>query len=532
MTRRRVLLVSCFGLAVVAMIGAWFWLPQRSTTSVPFQVILEASHDRVLPLGTVTLTARVEPASVPTLSYEWTATRGVLVARSARATLVAPALGDTTTVTVVAADGRGGTARDSKQIQIIALPQAMARHDPLYEPLREPLREPLQVPAGSGYSLAFEFEKPEICWNDDVLIRVTADDPLGQRDWLRTRVLFGGADLGGTDTVVGRVPFIYDDTFRSQIAAGKMPPVVIEVFDGRSGQKVARQEVQYPIRNDCAAERRGLGATCQQNSDKASCFAWIYPDVRFEPERYEWDFGDGSPVIHTASKEVTHELAKTTQTAMYSTFLVRVKAFDRSGEWLETRYSLIVSNPEWDIMRRTGRLTLRVRWDGYPERGDDGGYRSRVSIQNPFAEAVRLTELRLTHAPCREGGEARPRSASPESLVGRSVLGPGEAVEVLWEERQLHGDTCAIQALLSGEGTDTSLPAAGEWVMPVGPGQRVSPGVERRLRQALSILSRRRGHPVTRITPEDLRQLEEEGLLPAAPEGWDPVKGSPATGKP
>ena len=68
------------------------------------------------------------------------------------------------------------------------------------------------------------------------------------------------------------------------------------------------------------------------------------------------------------------------------------------------------------------------------------------------------------------------------------------------------------------------IPARGVFIMETNPGARkkLSDAETARMVTALKILSERRGHPVNQITPSELHDLEEEGLIPQAAEDDEP----------
>lgn len=359
------------------------------------------------------------------------------------------------------------------------------------------------------------FDKDEICANDDVLVTVSASDQRGNSDWVVPMVKFPGHTSSGFQAVA-RVGISYfdDPTPRDSVE--------VELLDVRSRKVVATREVPFRI-EPCAQPGAGLRLRCSAGgtrSEEVLCKATLWDPDGFEPVRFAWEVVDSDLEAMTGDQPwIRLELPRRVQTAAVTSYVIRARAFDAEGKTLEGRTSYVHHNSHWETASMTGLLQLKVHFDGHPRRVGDS-WVTRVELYNPFAEPVALEAIEVTRFACDADESAArpdPRQAA-SAILGAEVLEPGASVSYDWT-LPADPDRCGARADLIGEGTESGLPASAQWVMPTDPRTRVAVRGENldRLKQALAILSERRGEPVRRVTEIELADLEREGLIPPAP---------------
>jgi hypothetical protein len=489
------------------------WRPTQSSRDRDFSVVLEASRRQTRALGTVALKARIEPASgnvshgPEAYSVAWSSQSGILRRRGDEAQWIAPGEGGSAVIRAQVT-GPGGLTRQAEvAIEVVALRSDVTITD-------DGVAELTPVDT-DGYVLeGIELDKTSACAREDVLVRVSASDPDGLDEWLRTKVTFAGVATWGTDRAVVRTPWRYEEVYKEKIAAGEIPTLRVEVIDQRIRAPVLERDVEFQITQECVDAEAGVRVACELAGvdRRVTCRAMVSKETNraFEPTRYLWDFGDGSAPRETAEGKVDHDLEPRVQRSATQTYVVRAEAFDASGKSLVGRASVEVPNHEWTIMRMDHRLDLPVQWEPYPRRrGDD--LITNIVVVNPFPESIDLTAVETISIPCERGSEPR-IERRPSRL---EELAPGQVVRSSWrmdDDRSI----CQVSATIEGIGQESGLPAIANFGVPTqAEGEPVDEETSARLHKALQILSDRRGHPVDRVTARELRALDKQGLLGA-----------------
>lgn len=503
-------------LGLGALIGAvalvlWSRTGPAPGDTLEFRATLEASRSWTGPIGTVPLLARVEVTSDGTADpaaydYTWTAAGGHVTGRGANAVWVAPAEPGRHEVMVEVRH------RASDQLRTAAVDLEVRRFVGMSDD-SVPID---QAPELTGYTIdEVSFDKETICANDDVVVTVSAGDPLGGSEWVVPVVKFPGHTSSGFQTVarVG-VSYLDDPTPRDSIR--------VDLMDLRSRRIVATRDVPFRI-EPCEQPSAGLRLRCNPEGaqpEEIVCRATLWDPDGFAPVRYEWDVVDeGIEAVTSEQPWVRLELPRRVQTAAVESYVIRGRAFDADGKQIEGRTSHVHHNAQWETASMTGLLELKVRFDGHPRRVGDA-WITRVELYNPFAEPVALDAIEVTRYPC-EGDEAAARPDPPQvasAVLGAAVLEPGHGVSYDWT-MPADPDRCGARAILIGEGAESGLPATALWMMPTDPRARVAVRGEQRdrLRKALQVLSERRGEPVRRVTEIELADLAREGLIDPAP---------------
>jgi len=366
------------------------------------------------------------------------------------------------------------------------------------------------------------FDRTRLCKNDDVLIHVEASDPTGATSWLLPIVRFPGFDAEGF-TAVGRVGASY------HAEPQHLDELQVDLLDTRTRAIVASKTVPFVV-DDCEESSAGLRVDCgaaEIADDEVVCEVHTWDEDHGQPVRYQWqvlgaDGDDDAAVVETQQAWSRLTLPRKPQSSALTSYLIAVRGFDADGRTRAGRTSWAAHNTAWETSMLTGVLELKVRFDGAPVQRD-GKYVTHVTVYNPFTESVSLDSLQLTRYPCGQpGAPIVDAPTAPVAVLGKAVLGPGESAAYDWV-MPVDEARCAAQINLSGAGTSTGLAATGLWIMPSDPSRRVAvTGVNRdRLRAALDVLSRRRGHPVEQVTGEELADLAREGVIA-------PLQGAPA----
>jgi hypothetical protein len=259
----------------------------------------------------------------------------------------------------------------------------------------------------------------------------------------------------------------------------------------------------------------------------------------FVPVRYEWTVPTDPSGVYPMTTAVPflrwpYPVPGPERASTSHVFVAR--AIGPAGEVLEGRGSAAVSNPYYIEKVKLNQLMLAVR--SGPPLPVDGQDVMTVTLTNPYAEAISLDTVAVSKAACgpREPWPGPPGSEPPggniklewsagptapaTTIVPTTQLAPGASTTFKWS---LPSDTkrCDARVDLYGLGTQSGIPARGAWLMPTGPQARghLAPGEGPRMRAAAEILKKRRGtgtEPLV-ITPQDLTDLEAEGLIPPAP---------------
>jgi hypothetical protein len=390
-----------------------------------------------------------------------------------------------------------------------------------------------------GYELtSVDIDKDSICKNEDVRVRIAGQDGAGESKWLTARVLLPGSTYDGLDVIARPGPAYV----RHQQTHVPDDALNDELWDTRADKVVARKRYHFAS-EDCTAPEGGLRVECATGDyrpDTFHCYAGVWDPtdapVTFRPVRFDWQvvagFGDKGAQGTSPGPHWFATLPPVVQTRVSTSYVVEVTAEDAAGVKRSGRGSLMVVNREFVTAEKVGDLILEVAQDPTP-RPDGQDDVVDVQVTNPHPEAVAFDELTLITSPCAAarptpGPIGTPGSANPPAPQGesRSVpvseytggatrLGAGQRIAFVWRMPR-DAQRCDARMQLEGHGETSNHRAYAAWVMPTDPRERnaITGDQRDRLMKAIAILSKRRGVPVNRVTPVELQQLEQEGLIP------------------
>jgi len=354
-------------------------------------------------------------------------------------------------------------------------------------------------------------EKPSVCEGEENLVKVRAHTPDGSNDFLR--YVIAGHRGQSVPVKVYRRPL------------GDLARPAVMVF-ARDGVATTVAMPAYEVR-DCRKEisigiRYGALANTLATFQFAAMLSQAAADGKmFAPVGYEWDFGDGS-VVRTPSRFAVHDYSNRTQTALFTYYLVKVRAMDDSGLGVEGRESIEFFNSEYHDLKKFGKIVIvgegRPRFPFIDERGL---VRQSFQLRHYYPESVTIRNIEVLRV-----DEAGNRLASDGGLEVTSSLtthtldrGASANVDVAFDATRFP-EVPAVVLVFHGEAED-GTPAEGEVTLmkpPPVPTRENSipvrdPDKANRIRAAMRILGKQS------VSLEDIAQLEREGLLP-------PPKGS------
>jgi hypothetical protein len=371
------------------------------------------------------------------------------------------------------------------------------------------------VPDGDYQLRDVKLEKTEFCANEDVRVTIDAADPTGDSRWVASRVKVVGEAIAGRDVIMRVGP-----EFQDFPAHFPTQEVEVEVKDTRNPGIVATRKIPITIK-PCQAPNAGLAVVCSLRPDAAETIACTAGSGRedralpFKPVRYEWTFiepANGQPVTTTRptlNTTIPLPLPETSTVSM----IVAARAIGPAGETMEGRGSISVENRYF--LEREDHQILGLYSDFISTPLDDKKPKITVKLGNPHAEAITLDKVDLTTVTCGDDPTTSPaRTVSPAEILGTNHLAGGQTISFEWS---LPGDPqrCSARADITGHGDTSGMIAQGVFIMTTDTKARkkLSAADSARMAAALKILSQRRGHRVMQITPIELHELQEEGLV-------------------
>jgi hypothetical protein len=239
----------------------------------------------------------------------------------------------------------------------------------------------------------------------------------------------------------------------------------------------------------------------------------------FQPGWYEWSFGDGGQDV-TPGPVAVHDYAGLPQKTAFTDLMVKVKAFEGSGQSVEGRLPVHIRNIAFAARQRGAAVIFAQPTPRFPEMGADGVVRQRFRVWHGEEVPIQIAGVTLS----RSFLPATPGAAPPPPTTvaldhGRALqfaeIPPGRVVEQSMEQdfsadSRLYAVTYAIQGT-----TSSGLQARGELTLlrpPPRPTRENSvpvddPEMAFKIRRAMGILNQ------ASVSQEDLWRLEREGKL-------------------
>ena len=379
--------------------------------------------------------------------------------------------------------------------------------------LAAPLKSPEAAAAGPQPAQPIvdeiRVEKQEVCSGEDNLITVRAHTPDGNDAHLHYTVGDGTGQ---------RIPL---RVWRNEDGSYALPKVTVFT---RNNVSVTVPVPPYTVK-ECEPERlvHVMSRRLPNAEDDFEFFARVVErPVRpgqpapkpFVPVRYVWTFDD-EPAETTTHPLVTHTLLSNTGAdSMYTQHLIRVDAYDASGQKVTGRSSLQLLNTSFENFDKKGIVTvLATGTPRFPVLDADGVVRQSFRLYHRFRGPVRLT--RVTTVRSFIGSREEPPAPEQVDAVTLPVSevpeGKGAQVRLTFDTRA-EPEVFAITYVLEGTSAD-GHPARGTFSImrpPARPTRENStpvgdPVLLAKVKRARELLKQEF------VTDEDLLRLEREG---------------------
>jgi hypothetical protein len=253
-----------------------------------------------------------------------------------------------------------------------------------------------------------------------------------------------------------------------------------------------------------------------------------------QPVRFVWTFGDGTTTETSVPVEV-HDYSRRPQQTLMSSFVVGCTAYAQSGEKVEGRTSLELTNLAFEtfaykgVVKLSGELVPR-----FAEVDAAGAVTQRIRLWHSHDRPVQIQRLTRTRLAMGQRPAAEDVSTS---VLGIAQIGAGQTAESrpirldAAEDREVYGFEYHVEGV-----TDDGWPVSGNFAImrppPPPTPERHTPVLDPVLRakilRARELLARQF------VTDEDIWRLEREGLMtdlviePAAPPREPPPRRPPA----
>lgn len=401
-------------------------------------------------------------------------------------------------------------------------------HIPMESSLEE--RRAAALAAASGRTLAhadliknIEVDKRRVCPGDDFAVSVETKP-----------------ENAGSDLPIAELNTNVDGKFGDQVVLHAGEPGTRELLAvaGNGIDKVDQRPFQVEVLSadapECASARIATLNVDYALPDQDSIHAKVAAVHGLEPPLYyEWSFGDGA-TASGAHDQVSHSYALRDQNRGISSFIVQVTVTDKNGRQATGRDSIHFTNGH-HLARAFGNRLTKTVYEPFPKLVP-GGYRVDVTFRNLESDPVRYDQLTLTQKSCVAGHEDRvdivPASAisAPQTIEANAT----KQAAITVPQSLVAADTCVVELDLSGDSIPAKIgkpmensPIAFRAVstkltleLHAAPSKEQGgaeelaskhvddPGLEAKLMAATKILG------TNRVTPEQLAQLERDGLLP------------------
>jgi hypothetical protein len=534
MTGSRKRKLSSVWIVIVALfLGLALWLLWESAgPSGQLTVELQPEYEWVEKSGSIRVAAIVTTKDGSAdqgadYKFTWDSSGGIISGRGANITWKAPQKYGEFDVKVEVRRKDGQVAKASTKLTVKTFMSAKnkkKKDDAVEDPLTA--NEPQNT---TGYEiLSVKFDKEHLCDHDDVRVTIEAKDPRGGNEMLYPRVTFPGSRM-----------FHGFDFFGSIGSQHKYNPeltkdpdnIKIELYDMRTGMVVLEKLVPFSMGGGCETEHGGLRVFCDESGygqEFAKCETRILKKG-FKAVRHEWsagfDYDELQPVPKWTGNVAHIQVPVNIQDSYISTFKVRAKAFAADGSWIEGRATRTILNRYFEEKELLG--VLRLLAIHHSEAYTDGTNKVlHVKLINPHSEAVFLNNLNERHFECpKEDQKAKKHneinqgvlkySGGVASKIGQAQFEPGETFE--FDMIRPHDPKrCVIDVRAEGWGVESNIPASVRWIMMTRPKsqlRQMSSEYAAAASKAIKILSKRYGKKVHGVTPRQLEELANEGLI-------------------
>ena len=341
-------------------------------------------------------------------------------------------------------------------------------------------------------------EKDPVCTNEDFKVTVIAKNPNGPDEHLVYRIqneLGNPAILRYTKPgkrvfyVVVRDEGKHIDFEKVEVTVQECPGKPSVILDARL-HNLEPETAKFEV-----TSQKGLTGKCT----------------------YDWDFGDGN-YMTTDTGYVEHNYAKREQTALQSSFLVKVKVTDAQGQEATGRTTISFPNIHY-LSKLMGTPVLPVTYNRFP-RITDAGIEVTATIKNIFDEPVTFDSAELEMKPCDSSWSPEYKQLDASSILEVTTIPPrGSTKQIIFMDRSmLPPSTCNVIIQLKGPfGNNEEVMAKLYLDIPPTGKEDIDPQKDRviddkemvdKLNRAAEILGKDRP-----ITPADIEKLEREGKL-------------------
>jgi hypothetical protein len=341
-------------------------------------------------------------------------------------------------------------------------------------------------------------EKNPVCTNEDFKVTVIAKNPNGPDEHLVYRIqneLGNPAILRYTKPgkrvfyVVVRDEGKHIDFEKVEVTVQECPEKPTVILDARL-HNLEPETAKFEV-----TSQKGLTGKCT----------------------YDWDFGDGN-YMTTDTGYVEHNYAKRDQTALQSSFIVKVKVTDAQGQEATGRSTISFPNIHY-LSKLMGNPVLPVTYNRFP-RITDAGIEVTATIKNIFNEPVTFDSAEMELKPCDSSWSPEYRQLEASGILEVSTIPPrGSTKQIIRLDRSLlPPSTCNVNIQLKGPfGRNEEVSAKLYLEIPPTGKEDIDPNRDKvidddemlkKLNRAAEILGKDRP-----ITPADIEKLEREGKL-------------------
>ncbi len=315
-------------------------------------------------------------------------------------------------------------------------------------------------------------------------------------------------------------------------AAGPQMPFSLNLWDGKQpempeisvyGSNGLLTSVKIPTVTvkDCAPEPSlAVAAALAPNTSATYAFTATIRNpgrTRFEPVKWEWDFGDGAEDT-TGARTVEHSYEDRPQKTRMSAFLIHVRAVDAQGTEVVGRTGLELRNAAYETLRIKHAIVLSAELSPrFPSLGADGRVTEQVRVHHAYDKPVTIETVILQRFRHDSAGRelVQETAIDPRQVLATNVIPPGSGVAAT---ASLDTNTDTDVAFLTYELRGTSLDGIRAWgqFSVMRPPEEI-PQEKRQLitdaRLKAEILATRTILERDRVTQDDVNRLAREGAF-------------------